>query len=1059
MLKYRFFSVFFFCLIATGNIFGQSYYFSHYQVENGLSNNAVICSIQDKKGFMWFGTKDGLNRFDGYTYKIFRNNPDDKNSIGSNFICSLYQDQNGVLWIGTERGLYTYDDHTESFKFLKGSSTNAIRGMVMDGGQNLWFISGLTLFKYIPATGVITSYARDFEATSLCSTAGGAIWAATPQGTLQRYDEKSDSFLSYPVFNHSKPATSDWIEKIYSDAPGSLLVGTSNQGVKMFNTRTLDYTDLLTNNTDGTTIFVRDFIRSSSNEIWIATESGIFIYDETSHKFTNLHKQYNNSYSLSDNAVYTLCNDREGGIWAGTYFGGVNYYPKRYTYFEKTFPKTGENSISGNAVREIRQDDQGNLWIGTEDAGLNKLDRITGLFSNYKPGDRKSGIANTNIHGLLISGNELWIGTFEHGLDVMDLKTEKIIRHYNAGPSPNQFKSNFIYCMLKTRKDEILIGTAVGMYKYNKATNDFTLLTQIPVTAFYTTITEDKVGTIWAGTFRDGVHYFNEEKNFHGTINKFPDKKINLSANRITCVLEDTGSHIWIATESGLYKYNPLTKHIKEFSVKTGFPVNLIYSVLEDSNKQLWISTSKGLLNFDIGTEKVKVFTRSNGLLNDQFNYNSAFKDSAGKMYFGSVKGLISFKPAEFITNTFIPPVYITGFQVSNLELAVNKDGSPLKKSIILTDHITLTHHQSSFSIDFSALNYTSPGTTEYAYKMNGLYEQWTYIKTNRKAYFTELPPGDYVFRVKAANSSGVWNTKETRLYIKVLPPYWKSTWAYTIYALLFIVFLWWIVNSYHKRLQAKNDRKMEVFENEKEKEIYQAKIEFFTNVAHEIRTPLTLIKGPMEKVIKRAHEVPDIEKNLQIMDKHTERLLSLTTQLLDFRKTESNGFSLNFVKVNITTLLNEVWTGFQSAAEQKNIDYQLLTPPKPLFAYIDPEALTKVISNLIDNAIKYGRSVIITELLPHHKNDGFFSIQVRNNGRLIPAEFQEKIFEPFFRLKGNEKKPGTGIGLSLSRALVELHKGRLQMIEPADGFNIFVITLPVHQLIEFKLNGKWKKQ
>ena len=1008
---------------------------------------------------MWFGTKDGLNRFDGYTYKVFRNGPGDKNSIGSNFIFSLYQDKKGTLWVGTERGLYAYDDNTESFKFLRGSSTNSIRGIVMDNAQNLWFISGLTLFKYTEATGVITSYARDFEATSVCNTGEGEIWAATTQGTLQKYDQTTDRFLTYPVFNHSKPATSNWIEKIYSDTPDRLFVGTSNQGVKVFNTRTLDYTDLLTNNADGTPLYVRDFIRSSPNELWMATESGIFIYNETNHQFTNLHKQYNNAYSISDNAVYTLCKDKEGGIWAGTYFGGINYYPKPYTYFEKIYPKTGENSISGNAVREIRKDDRGNLWIGTEDAGLNKLDRNTGLFSNYKPGDGRSGIANTNIHGLLISGNELWIGTFEHGLDVMDLRTEKVIRHYNAGPAPNQFKSNFIYCMLKTRKGEILIGTAVGIYLYNKAANDFTLLTQVPTTAFYTTLTEDMVGTIWAGTFRDGVHYFNLEKNLHGTINKFPAINIDLSTNRVTCVLEDTGHNIWIATESGLYRYNPLTKRIKEFSVKTGFPVNLIYSVLEDSNKQLWISTSKGLLNFDTHTEKVKVFTKSNGLLNDQFNYNSAFKDSAGKMYFGSVKGLISFKPAEFITNTFTPPVYITGFQVGNLELAVDKDGSPLKKSIILTDHITLDHYKSSFSIDFSALSYTSPGTTEYAYKMDGLYEQWTYIKTNRKAYFTELPPGNYVFRVKAANSSGIWNAKETTLVIQILPPYWKSAWAYVIYTLLFAAILWWIVNSYHKRLQAKNDRKMEVFENKKEKEIYQAKIEFFTNVAHEIRTPLTLIKGPMEKVIKRAHEIPDIEKNLRIMDKNTERLLALTTQLLDFRKTESKGFSLNFVKVNITELLSEVWIGFQSAAEQNNIDYQIITPPKPLFAYIDAEALTKVISNLLDNAIKYGRSVIVAELLPHHKNDDCFSIRVRDNGKLIPVELKEKIFEPFFRIKENEKKAGTGIGLSISRALIELHKGRLELMEPAKGFNIFVVTLPIHQLIEFNLNGKWKKQ
>jgi ligand-binding sensor domain-containing protein len=826
----------------------QSYYFSHYQVESGLSNNAVICSLQDKKGFMWFGTKDGLNRFDGYTYKVFRSDPLNKKSLGSSFIFSLYQDVNGTLWVGTERGIYYYNYDNENFTFLKGSSTNNIRCIVMDNRQNLWFISGLTLFKYTPATKSITSYARDFEATSVCKIAGGDIWISTPFGTVNKYDPQSDRFTSYSVFSHSKPATSNWIEKIYCDDTGKIFVGTSNQGVKVFDTRTLTYTDLLTNNTDGTAIFARDFIRNSPTELWMATESGIFIYDDATQAFTNLHKQYNNAYSISDNAVYTLCKDREGGIWAGTYFGGISYYPKQYTYFEKFFPKTGENAISGNAVREICSDGRGNLWIGTEDAGLNKLNLATGKFSNYKPGDGRSGIATSNIHGLLVSGNELWIGTFEHGLDVMDLRTEKVIRHYNAGGAATQFRSNFIYCMLKTRTGKILMGTAVGLYQYNAAANNFTLLTQVPTNTFYTTLTEDSKGTIWAGTFRDGVHYLNLETGYSGAINEYPAEKIDLAANRVSCVLEDSEHYIWVATESGLYKYDPRSKHIREFSIKNGFPVNLIYSLLEDGNKHLWISTSKGLLSFDTRTEKVTIFTKSNGLLNDQFNYNSAFKDDAGKMYFGSVKGMISFKPDEFVTNTYTPPVYITGFQVSNNELDVNQNGSPLKKSILLTKHITLNYYQSSFSIDFSALSYTSPGTTEYAYKMDGLYEQWTYIKTNRKAYFTELPPGNYTFRVKAANSSGVWNAKETILNIEVLPPYWKSTWAYLIYTAFIIGFFMWLINRYHNRLQAKHNHKMEVFENEKEKEIYQAKIEFFTTVAHEIRTPLTLIKGPMEK-------------------------------------------------------------------------------------------------------------------------------------------------------------------------------------------------------------------
>ncbi|RYD86603.1 MAG: hypothetical protein EOP54_30110, partial [Sphingobacteriales bacterium] len=371
-------------------------------------------------------------------------------------------------------------------------------------------------------------------------------------------------------------------------------------------TNNFTYTNLITHKSDGTDLFARDFIRRSAHELWIATESGVFIYDEIEKRFTNLHKQYNNPYSIADNAVYTLCKDREGGIWAGTYFGGVNYYPTQYTYFEKIFPRMGENSISGSAVREIVKDNNGNMWIGTEDAGLNKLDLKTGIFSNYKPDDGRSGISNTNIHGLLIVGDELWIGTFEHGLDVMDLRTEKVVRHYNAGPAANQFKSNFIYCMLKTSKGEIVIGTAVGLYLYNKASNDFTLLKQVPSNTFYTMLTEDANGTIWAGTFRDGVYYFNLEKGYKGYIKHDPALKTDLSMNRVTSILEGSDHNIWIGTESGLFKYDVVTRRLKQFSVKDGLPGNLIYSMLEDSNKKLWISTSKGLVCFNIRTERVK---------------------------------------------------------------------------------------------------------------------------------------------------------------------------------------------------------------------------------------------------------------------------------------------------------------------------------------------------------------------------------------------------------------------------------------------------------------------
>ncbi len=1038
----------------------QPYYFKRYQVEDGLSNNAVLCSLQDRNGFMWFGTKDGLNRFDGYSFKVYRYDADDPNSIGGSFIICLAEDKDGLLWVGTENGIYSYNQATETFRPLEKTPHKLVRSLMFDKNHNLWFISRLRLCRYNTRTKKITEYppAQYFYVSAFCQTPSGDLWFATPDGAIESYDPLKDSFTAYPIFDHSPPTTSHWVENIYETGDGHIFIGTSTQGAKYFDTKNHTYKDVLPYSTDKSSIYARNFIKINADTYWIATESGIFIYNLKTGTSSNLKKQYNDPYSLSDNAIYGFCQDREGGIWVYTYFGGVNYYPKQYATFEKFFHKVGESSISGNAVREITPDQSGNLWIGTEDAGLNKLNLSTGKISNFRPNGLKTGISHTNIHGLLADGNELWIGTFEHGLDVMDLNTGKVVRHYGLSRKPNQLRSNFIYAVYKSRSGQLILSTTSGLYTYNRKADHFENFPYVPDYMFYTSILEDREGTIWVGTVRDGIFYYNPKTGKKGFYKNESGNKNSLTDNRVNRLLEDHAQNIWIATEAGLSRLNPSKKRFTNYSIKNGFPSNVIYGLLEDRQNMLWISSSKGLLKFDPSSGALKTYTKSDGLLSDQFNYNSAYQDLKGNMYFGSVKGMIRFNPADFKPDTFRPPVFITGFQVNNNELLIGAKDSILKKSILLTDKIILSHTQSSFSIDFAALSYTSPVMTEYAYKMDGIDKDWTYLKQNRKAYFTDLSPGKYTFRVKASNSSGVWNTRETTIQIEILPPWWASGFAYAIYLISAGLIVFLLMRRDHKRMERKNARRMEVFENEKEKEIYHAKIEFFTNIAHEIRTPLTLIKGPMEKLIKRSAEVPDMEKNLKVMNKNTDRLLDLTNQLLDFRKTEAHGFSLNFVKTNISETLRDIAVNFQLNAEQKHIRYQIRLPAKNQFAYLDLEAFHKIISNLIDNAIKYGKSSIIVELLQQEPEDEQLIVKVSSDGRSIPEELHEKIFQPFYRAKEAEIKPGTGIGLSLSRSLAELHSGSLTIEKSNKGFNIFVLKLPIHQLIEFNLNSKWKK-
>jgi signal transduction histidine kinase/ligand-binding sensor domain-containing protein len=1030
-------------------MYGQAYYFRHYQVENGLSNNATICCVQDKKGFLWFGTKDGLDRFDEYSFKIFRSSPDDTGCIGSNFIHCLYEDPGGILWVGTENGLFKYDAITESFSLLKASANAPIRDVRMDAHGNLWFIWGFTLSRYNEKKKELLRYEVNthFEATSICTTPDGTVWASTSLGLLERYDPLNNSFTKYDVFYHSGPPVPKWIERIYATTQGNILIGTSNQGAKLFDIKTNTYKDILTYNSNKTEIFVRNFVQTSNDEFWIATESGIFIYNIDNGNIINLQKKYSDPYSISDNAVYCFVKDKEGSIWAGTYFGGINYYSSQNTHFKKFFPKLGENSLSGNVVREIHEDHDGNLWIGTEDAGLNKFDTATRLFKHFQPEGNKESISSTNIHGIFVNGDELWIGTFENGLDILNIKTGKVIHHYSGGLGNKSLKSNFIFHISKMSSGEIVLGTTRGAYSFNKTTNDFTLLPGMPLNNWYTHILKDNKGIVWASTYGKGVNYFNTKTGTGGNFRYDVANKNSISSDRVNSMFEDSKKNLWFATEGGLCRLNRESNDPKDFGFKryttqNGFPSDFILSMVEDEkNNNLWISTSRGLVCFNPLTEQTIVYTRANGILSDQFNFNSAYKDKAGKMYFGSVKGLISFHPDEFIKDSFIPPVYITGFQIFNKELAIAKGGSPLKKSITHTGKITLTHNQSTFSIDFASLSYTAPEMSEYAYKMEGLDNNWIYLKSNRKVYFTELSPGTYIFKVKASNSGGIWKAQETVLTIEILPPWWLSRWAYCAYALAVILIAYYIIHNYHRKIEEKNRRKIEYLEIAKEKEIFQAKIEFFTNVAHEIRTPLTLIKGPLEKVIRNTGEVLGIKDSLKIMERNTNRLIDLSNQLLDFRQTEIQGFSLNYSQADISVLLEETYLNFKPLAEQKNLTFQMNIRPPHLLAFVDIEAFTKILTNLFSNAVKYARSKVYVYLLPYNNS---FTIEIKNDGYLIPYEMKEKIFEPFFRLKETEKQKGTGIGLALSRSLAELHKGVLDLKESGNGMNVFFLTIPI---------------
>jgi signal transduction histidine kinase/DNA-binding response OmpR family regulator len=517
-------------------------------------------------------------------------------------------------------------------------------------------------------------------------------------------------------------------------------------------------------------------------------------------------------------------------------------------------------------------------------------------------------------------------------------------------------------------------------------------------------------------------------------------------------LFEDSRKNIWFCTESGLCRYDYKEKKIIRSSAEPVLRDNQVFRVMEDNRGMLWVSTSKGLINLNPVNGQTKSFNTGNGLLSDQFNYNSACKDEDGTMYFGTVKGMIGFNPAGFVENSFIPPVYITGIQVNNGELKIDSLHSRLRQSVIYTSSITLPYDSSTISIDVSALSYAMPDRNEYLYRMDGLDKNWNHLNSNGKIYYTKLSPGNYVFNVKGSAGGEVWNSRVTRLSIHILPPWWASFWAWVLYALVSLSIIFVILRYYYIALREKNKRRIETLEIEKEREIYNAKIDFFTNITHEIRTPLTLIKLPVEKLLKSASSDSAVRDNLNMIDKNTNRLIHLTNQLLDFRKAEANNYSLNFVKTDINDLLKELFATYKPAAEERKLSFKLELPRIALLAYVDAEAFRKILGNLFSNAIKYASQSVVIKLLPFNSYDNVFHIEFKNDGSLIPGEAREKIFEPFYRLRQSEKHTGTGIGLPLSRSLAELHKGKLELKQPVDGQNVFLLSIPIHQENEISL-------
>lgn len=1047
------------CLVAAlafrAQTIGGHYYLNSLNIRDGLSQNTVYDILQDRTGFLWFGTKDGLNRYDGTSFRIFKYDRTDKYSIGNNYILALYEDIEGNIWVGTDVGLYIYYPEKDIFEPFKQPSTAnttidyAAAMITGDKNGDIWITAERQgLFHYNLHTKELKHYSlKEFPFL----TSNVHCVAFDNSGTTWIYGNglfySKDGLQTIHPFVSSdgkKVFEGDPIAKVLLGAYNCLYLASVGGGIKEVNLGSGKVRNLLLADERGERIWCRELMFFSDDELWIGSESGIYIYNLRTDKYVHLRSSMYDPYSLSDNAIYSLCKDREGGVWIGSYFGGVNYYPHTYTSFERYYPKGGENSLHGKRIREFCQDNYGKLWVGTEDGGLNRFDPATKEFSFFAP-----SLGFTNVHGLCSVGDELWVGTFSKGLKVIDTRTGVIKRSYHYDSSPYSLNDNNVFAICKTAAGDIYVGTGCGLMRYNRQQDNFETIPEL-FGVFVYDIKEDTGGNLWLATYVSGVFRYDVGKK--KWINYVHDEKDerSISNNKVLSIFEDSRRNVWLTTQGrGICLFHPETESFTRYDTSNGLPNDVVYQMVEDESGAFWLTTNSGLARFNFATGAIKVYTTANGLPSDQFNYRSSFKDKDGTIYFGSIDGFVAFNPKTFSENEYVPSAVITDFLLFNKEMRVGVEDSPLMKNITFSDKIVLRANQNSFSFRLAALGYQAPKMNQLMYKLDGFDEEWLTVGESPLVTYSNLHYGDYLFRVKASNSDGIWNKDETVLHIRILPPFYLSVWAYIIYVLLFVGFFVYLYLYLRSRNNRKQQRQMEKFEQEKEREIYNAKFDFFTNVAHEIRTPLTLIKGPLENIILNKNVDMEIREDLNIMEQNTERLLNLTNQLLDFRKTERQGFSLNFTRCNVTEVVQETYLRFTSLAKQKNLEFALKVPENVLYAHINKEAFIKILSNLLSNAMKYAKTYVQISLETNEavENVEFF-VRTVNDGLVVPDAMKEEIFKPFVRFDGEDNgrvTAGTGIGLALSRSLAELHKGSLRMVE-GEKANVFCLTLPIMQ-------------
>ena len=1052
----------------------NDYKFNRIDVERGLSNSEVLCIFKDRSGFMWFGTPSGLNRYDGYEVVSFKQDLNtDSNLSSNNDVWRIQEDMEGRLWLNTRLGYTVFDPSTERFVpspadlFKKYAGTEEFWSVYIDEGKNFWFVTWEDVRFFDNKTGEL----KIFEQGLPDGLSRGLIadikqgknryWFFLDNGMLECMDAQTHKVISRDstILKQSKTSIMDQRDMtLFVDSSGDVWaygIG-SHFGVAHYNTSRTTWQIYSTNAPPVyriTNNIITEIQEDNNGNIWIGTDhGGVNVINKRTGEISVIKNDESDLLSLAQNTVKSLYKDDTGIMWLGTYKKGVCYYHESIYKFKSLI---SSSTIPYKDINCFLETKEGNFWIGTNGGGLLYFDRKREEYTLYKHNPQNpNSPAGDVIVGLEEDAyGRLWIGYYLEGLDCFDGKT---FTNYNYDPqSPVGLTDNNVWVLRNDRNNHLWIGTLRGgILLMDVASRK--IIKHLETNGSVYALVERRLGGMFVGA-QSGLYLYDFENETLELYEPEVFSKIQLSRNDINYLCEDSRGLLWIGTRNGLFVYNPYTKEVNKYSEANGLPSDLIQSVLEDSENNIWIATNRGLSCVKVTTNvetpgyffNITNYDTSEGLQGEQFNYNAAYITSKSELLFGGISGFNLFIPSQISYNTNSPKVVITDFQIYNKSIKPEETYNGrvlLKNSISITDEIKLKYSDNYITLTFAALDFCMPSKSRYYYKLEGFNDQWLEAdRYSRKATYTNLSPGTYVFNLKAVNNDGVESRAPISLKIIVSPPFWNTVAAWIVYLILVLAIILW----YRSRMTLKAERKLtyaqEKLKTNQQLEMDEMKLRFFTNISHEFRTPLTLILTPLDELLNK--EKDKEKKNLlEVIDRNAQGLLRLVNQLLDFRKLDNNGHKLQQSHGDVIQFLNEQASLFNDAMEKKRINYTFSTEIPALPMWFDVDKLAKIMVNLLSNAYKFTPEEGHVSIHVKNREDAILSISVQDDGVGVPEEDQEKIFERFYRVNPSKdyNNQGSGIGLHIVKEYVELHGGQVHAERLPEKGSLFEVLLPI---------------